>query len=287
MDRFSVFVPKLLPRDEPSVSKLCSCPGCGQAVATRLIGKAMQDLGRYPYGTPRTGLYAAAFPYRQWQFAAKGKTGSAALKVKGKKVYALAGESGTFDDIFPFLAEAGRKGNRFLYICFFNEAGIERHKTASSSGDYPDSTKSFIQRLADMQRLIDKVRAIKPDFLATACPAYPFDLIEKVKQAADCRGAGFLAVFVPCPTGCFYDPSQSLLSGRLAVETGFFPLYLLEGDRKKETITSGAMLPVTEYMKLQPGFSLISAAETDKVQKAVKKINKQARGSRPLNKKGI
>ena len=50
MDRFSVFAPRLLPAAEPFVAAMRSCPGCGQALAVRIIGKALADHGRYPYG---------------------------------------------------------------------------------------------------------------------------------------------------------------------------------------------------------------------------------------------
>ena len=113
--------------------------------------------------------------------------------------------------------------------------------------------------------------------MATACPSYPFDLIEKVHGALASR-ISFLAVFVPCPTGCLYDPSLGLRSGRLAVQTGFFPLFQRAGGKTAITVEPQPQAAVSAYLAMQPACS-VSADETARVQnmvnKTLKKLKKQ------------
>jgi len=275
MDLYSVYVPKLLPKTEPFSSKIHSCPGCGQAVAVRLIGKAMEDHKKYQYGTTGIEIHSATLPYKNWEFYPSKKSERSSQKIDEKKVLAVAGESGTFDDGLKMLIEARDKKRPFLYVCFINESGIERHKDVASKGYRPNPTKNFIQRFRDSQSIIEKAKAVKPDFMATACPSYSFDLIEKIKKALDCTGISFIAVFVTCPTGCFYDPSLSLRSGKLAVETGFFPLYRIEGGTVSAKVHTQCVPPLTEYMKLQPAFTVTSPDELKKIQDEVNRVTEK------------
>ena len=275
MDRYSVFVPKLLPSDEPFVAEGRSCPGCGQASAVRLIGKAMEDRGLSPYGETRIGLHDSSLPYGQWGFQRQEKQCAKQGKADAGRIAVMAGESGSLKDGLSLLKDAKAKGRPFLYICFLNEAGVERHKVSSSSGYGPDSTKNFIDRFRDMHLLAGRARALKPDYMATACPAYPFDLIGKVKKALASGGTGFIAVLAPCPSGCFYDPSLGLSSGRLAVETGLFPLYQIENNKIEVTVRIETAPKVMEYMKMQPLFALTEADEMEEVQKEVGRISRK------------
>ena len=267
MDRFSVFAPRLLPTAETFVSAMRSCPGCGQALAVRIIGKALTDHGRYPYGGVQPDINVAAFPYADWQTFPPRKLHPAESKIDTAQVLAVAGESGAFEDMFSLLQETRRAGSRLFVICFLNEAGIERHASPPAANYNHDSIKSFSERLDGMRMILDRVKSSQPDFMATACSSYPFDLIEKVHGALSSR-ISFLAVFVPCPTGCLYEPSLGLRSGRQAVQTGFFPLYQRAGGMTAITIEPQGQVPVSAYMAMQQAYS-ISVDETARVQDMV------------------
>lgn len=268
MDRFSVFAPKLLPTEESFVSALRSCPGCGQALAVRLIGKALGHTNRYPYGPAQHEVDTAGFPYARWNYFASEKLTRASAVINADKMKAVAIESGAFKDIAPLVREAAHKGRKLFTICFFNEAGIERHDDGPVPGYCHDTIKTFSERLDSMRGVLETARSFKPDFFATACPAYPFDLIEKVQKGLACGGTGFLAVFAPCPTGCLYDPATSLQSGKLAVQTGFFPLYQISGNGNRTTMTvvPRKVIPVAAYMKLQQGYIITGQDEVSAVQ---------------------
>ena len=279
MDRFSVFAPRLLPAAEPFVSALRSCPGCGQALAVRIIGKALTDHGRFPYGGVQPGVNVAAFPYADWQTFPPRQAQPSESKIDTAQVRAVAGESGAFEDMFSLLQDAKRSGSRLCVVCFFNEAGIERHGSISASNYNHDSIKNYSARLEGMYLILDRVRSSRPDFMATACASYPFDLIEKVRGALASR-ISFLAVFVPCPTGCLYDASLGLRSGRKAVQTGFFPLYQRAGGMTTITLEPKPLLPVAAYMAMQQAY-MVSPDETARVQGMVNTALKKLRQECP------
>jgi len=249
MDRYSVFAPKLLPQAEDFVAGLRSCPGCGQALAVRIIAKALAHSRRYPYGSPALQMRDSELPYSRWRLF-DGKSPAPAPDAAADRIAAAAGEAGSLDQGLALCAEARKKRQPFLYVCFFNESGIERHSASAGPGTYPDRTCGILERFERMQACLEEAQAAKPDYFATACPAYPFDCVEKISAALRCGGTGFIGVLVPCPTGCLYDPALSLESGRRAVETGLFPLY--ETVRGTSILTVAATAPASFYAQLQP-----------------------------------
>ena len=65
------------------------------------------------------------------------------------------------------------------------------------------------------------------------------------------KGPAYIHCFVTCPTG-WRSPSETCIKlGRLALETGIFPLYEVENGKYKMTYTPKEVRPVTDYLKLQ------------------------------------
>jgi len=91
-------------------------------------------------------------------------------------------------------------------------------------------------------------------YIATACPSYPFDLIEKVKNGLECSGNAFILVMTPCPTGWIFASNKTLDIGRRAVLTGYFPLYEVDKGKIRLTVNPKNRKPVQEYLALQKRF---------------------------------
>jgi pyruvate ferredoxin oxidoreductase beta subunit len=91
-------------------------------------------------------------------------------------------------------------------------------------------------------------------YVATANPSYPRDLIKKVNKAKTIRGAKYLHVYSVCPTGWRSAPERSIELGKLAVETGLFPLYEVENGQYKLTKKVSKIKPLDEYLKMQGRF---------------------------------
>jgi hypothetical protein len=108
-------------------------------------------------------------------------------------------------------------------------------------------------------------------YVATACSSYPFDLMAKVKKAAEVKGPAYVHVRSVCPTGWRHATDTTIQMGRLAVESGVFPLYEVENGKYKLTFDFPKLRPVKTYLKLQGRFRHLKDEEIDKIQKQVDK----------------
>ena len=82
-------------------------------------------------------------------------------------------------------------------------------------------------------------------YMATACPSYPYDLIDKVQHGQDSSGNAFILVMTPCPTGWMFAPDKTLEIGRQAVLTGYFPLFEVDGGKIQLTVQPKNRKPKT------------------------------------------
>jgi pyruvate ferredoxin oxidoreductase beta subunit len=95
-------------------------------------------------------------------------------------------------------------------------------------------------------------------YVATGCPSYPIDLVQKTKKAAAVQGPAYLHILSVCPTGWRSTPENSIKLGRLAVETGIFPLYEIEKGHYRLSVDFPKLRPLKEYTKLQGRFRHLS-----------------------------
>ena len=112
-------------------------------------------------------------------------------------------------------------------------------------------------------------------YVATACPSYPFDLIEKVKKAMATKGPAYLHVLSPCPTGWRYPPDLSIRMGRLAVEAGVFPLYEVENGKYKLNMDFPQLRPVRDYLAQQGRFRHLTEEEIELIQDGINREYKR------------
>jgi pyruvate ferredoxin oxidoreductase beta subunit len=108
-------------------------------------------------------------------------------------------------------------------------------------------------------------------YVATACPSYPVDLVQKAKKAADIKGPAYLHILSVCPTGWRSAPELSIKLGRLAVETGVFPLYEVENGKYRLNIDFPKLKPIKEYLKLQGRFRHLTESMIEEIEKRVHK----------------
>ena len=74
-----------------------------------------------------------------------------------------------------------------------------------------------------------------------------------------------------CPTGWRSAPDLSVRLGRLAVETGVFPLYEIEDGEYKMSLELPKLRPVEDYLKLQGRFRHLSEDTIKEIQERVVK----------------
>lgn len=296
MEKYAVYVPRLIEKKERFAPGHRACIGCGEALAVRLACKAMGDNVIIANATGCMEIVASQVPYTSWTLpwihtlfentAAVASGIEASLKVmkrKGRglstdaKVVAIAGDGGTSDIGIQALSGALERGHDFLYLCFDNEAYMNTGIQRSSSTPYGAATttspvgKMSIGQFSWKKNMPAIVVAHNIPYVATACPSYPFDLIEKVKKGLDTAGPAYVHIFSVCPVGWRSPPDLSVRIGRLAVETGIFPLYEVENGKYKMSLEPPELRPVTDYMKLQGRFRHLSPDDIDKIQTRVVK----------------
>jgi pyruvate ferredoxin oxidoreductase beta subunit len=145
----------------------------------------------------------------------------------------------------------------YLYICYdnegygntgqqFSEATPHAAKTSTSRGSrgFPGYKKDLFAIWA----------ANKPAYVATVIGAEPLDLAKKVQKAKVIKGPRFILALSPCPTGWDFDPQYSADIGKLAVDTGIWPLKEYENGKVVHTKMPHQRKPVEEYLKTQGRF---------------------------------
>ena len=106
-------------------------------------------------------------------------------------------------------------------------------------------------------------------YVATACPSYPFDLMDKVKKAASIEGPSYLHVLSPCPTGWRCPPNMAIRIGRMAVESGIFPIYEVENGEYKLNMDFPKLRPVKDYLMMQGRFRHLPNDAVESIQARV------------------
>jgi len=294
MENYGIYVSRLVPKKEGFAPGHRACIGCGEALAVRLACKAIGPNVIVANATGCMEVVSSQFPYTSWcmpwihtlfENAAAVASGiEAALKAmirkgklpdKGVKVVAMAGDGGTSDIGLQALSGALERGHDLLYICFDNEAymntGIQRSSATpfgASTTTSPAGTKSMGQ--STWKKNMPAIAAAHDiPYVATACHSYPFDLMDKVAKGVNTPGPAYIHILSVCPTGWRSAPDLSVRLGRLAVETGIFPLYEVENGSYKLSFEPDTFRPVQDYMSLQGRFRHLSEDTVKEIQDRV------------------
>ena len=271
-----------------------ACLGCAEALAVRLACKALGPNTIVVSATGCMEVVSSVLPETAWRIpwihtlfentAAVASGIEAGLKVltrKGKRpakevnVVAMAGDGATSDIGLQALSGALERGHDFLYICLDNEAYMNTGIQRSSATPYGASTTTAPAGTQSIGQVTWKKNmpaiAVAHDipYVATACPSYPFDLLEKVAKAAAIKGPTYVHIFSVCPTGWRCAPDLAIKIGRLAVQTRVFPLYEVENGRYKLGPGGANPRPVSEYLKLQGRFRHLSEDTIKEIQSRV------------------
>jgi pyruvate ferredoxin oxidoreductase beta subunit len=207
-------------------------------------------------------------------------------KREGINILAFGGDGGTFDIGFQALSGMLERGHDVKYICFDNEAYMNTGIQRCSSTPWGASTttspagKQSIGEQRPKKPIGAIVAAHDIPYTATATIAYSKDLRKKVRKALDTPGPAFLHILAPCPTGWRYDSEKTIELSRLAVQTGVFILWELEGGDMRNIKINKKLpnrKPVLEYLKLQGRFRHIvkDEAQVAEIQRQVDEKCKQ------------
>lgn len=253
-----------------------ACAGCGQAIGARLV---LDVAGSNTIVANNTGcleVFSTTYPQSAWNVpwihslfenaAAVASGIEAALVYLGKKdvvnVIAQAGDGGTADIGLQALSGMWERGQDILYVCYDNEAyentGVQRSGLSpygANTTTSPPGTKS-IGNIRPKKPMPEIAVAHGIPYVATASVGFPQDLQRKVKKAISIKGPKYLQVHVPCPLGWRHESGLTYEIGKLAVETGLYPLIEYENGLligRRQIVPK----PVEEYLKVQGRFKHI------------------------------
>lgn len=289
MDSFSAFVPNLLPKNEPFIPGRRSCKGCGKAIATRIAAKAVYEIsiGTIPMMYSDTsGSYS--FPYDQFDTTVMIRQ---CIKQLRERSIHTARRSGVLEQsnqkvVFVIdrrvftqhplvLADFMSQEQGMLCLCLDNEFYL--HEIITRSGPQPLIVNEVPHRFSagDIERVFqEKNNPLGTceelcSYYATACPSFPFDLIEKVRKGLSISGNAFILILTPCPTGWIFPPRLTKQVGYRAVQTGYFPLYEKQNGKLRLTQQPKKIAPLYDYLSLQKRFFTFPAAMMQYLQDAV------------------
>jgi pyruvate ferredoxin oxidoreductase beta subunit len=293
-EKLNVYAVRTLTQKEYFAPGHRACQGCAEALAVRLVAKA---LGRNVIIASATGcmeIVSSPLPFTSWRVpwfhvafentAAVASGIESALKIlmrKGripkKKIVtmAMAGDGGTADIGLQALSGALERGHDMIYVCTDNEAYMNTGIQRSSSTPFGASTttspagKVKLGQITWKKNMPAIAAAHNIPYVATACPSYPIDLVQKVKKAADMEGPAYLHILSVCPTGWRSLPEDSIKLGRMAVETGVFPLYEVERGQYRLNVDFPKLRPIKEYIKLQGRFRHLTDSMIEEIEKRI------------------
>lgn len=291
---FKGFNLKNLPEVEPVSPGHRACQGCGEVLALR---QAMKALGTDVVVCSATGcmeIITSPFPQTAWRVpwlhvafenaAAVASGAEAAYKAMNRKgaikspntvFVGYGGDGATADIGMQALSGALERGHNFIYFCFDNEAymntGIQRSSSTpygASTTTSPAGAKSIGQTTWKKNMAAIAVAHGAP-YVATASPAFPMDLMNKVKKASLVPGPAYIHIYSPCPTGWRCGIEESIEVAKLAVQSKVFPLYEVIDGQYFLSRKVAKPKPITDYFKIQRRFRHLTDAEVQKIQARV------------------
>jgi len=295
VQNFEIFVPKLVEKREFFSSGHRACQGCGEVLALRLLLKGLGEDAIIANATGCMEIISSAYPFTAWMHpyihvafenaaavASGVEAAVKALRRKGKiadrevVVAATAGDGGTADIGLQALSGAVERGHKFIFFCLDNEAYMNTGIQRSSQTPFMAATttspagKAIKGQRTGKKNMPEIMVAHGISYVATACPSYPVDLLQKVEKAKTVDGPAYIHVFSVCPTGWRSPSHETVKLGRLAVESGVFPLYEVENGKYRITVEMPEKRrPVSDYLKAQGRFRHLGPEDVEKIQALV------------------
>lgn len=255
-----------------------ACAGCGQMIAARVVVEALGPNVIIANTTGCLEVTTTSYPESAWgmpwihslfENASAVASGIiAALKQKGDKktkVVAQGGDGGAFDIGIGLISGMWERDENILYICYDNESyantGIQASAAtpwAASTTTTPAGSGPTIDAIGSHQRKKDMIAialAHSLPYVAQSTSGFLEDITRKVKKAITIKGPSYIQILTPCVPGWKIESNQAIKMGKLAAQTGLYPLLEYEDGQLINTLKiPKPQLKVDEYLKLQGRF---------------------------------
>ena len=219
------------------------CPGCGSLLGLKLLLQSLDNIILVNATGSLTPFINVNVPFIHAGLNASATARGVARSLNEKNkptVVVFAGDGATALHLNSLL----NSNEDILYVCA-NDYGY-------TAIDY-QLGKGFAKQLANTA-----------SYSATACVAYPQDYITKLKKATAMNGFKFIDLLCPCPVSWGYEPSNTMEVGRVAVETGIWPLYEIEKGNVNLTKRPNRLEPVENLGHVEKKIILPSQDEVNR-----------------------
>jgi len=268
-----------------------ACAGCGQMVAAQAVMRGLNKNVIIANATGCLEVTTTAYPQSAWglpwihslfENAASVASGiRAALNKKNDritKVVVQGGDGGTYDIGLGLISGMWERGENILYICYDTEAYSNTGIQASGATPYGAATTTTPEGLKAIgstqvkKDMLAIALAHGVKYVAQASTGFPDDITRKVKKALAVSGPSYLQILSPCIPGWKINNDEAVLMGKLAVQTGLYPLLeYTDGKLNTSSINlSFKAKPVTEYLKKQGRFKHLKPRDIVTIQKLAK-----------------
>ena len=267
-----------------------ACAGCGQMIAANAVSETLGDNVIIANSTGCLEVTTTPYPTSAWKlpwihslFENSSAIASgilAALKKQKKdkkiKVVAQGGDGGTFDIGFGLISGMWERGENILYICYDTEAysntGIQASGAtpwAASTTTTPSGIGNSIDAIGSHQQKKNMVEIALTHglkYVAQSTAGFPEDIKRKVKKALETEGPSYIQILSPCIPGWKVGPETAVKLGKLAVQTGLYPLIEYVDGQLINNFKITKKIKVEEYLKLQGRFRHLWTTQQGKKQ---------------------
>jgi len=265
-----------------------ACAGCGQLSAVQAVMRGLDKNTIIANATGCLEVTTTAYPQSAWglpwihslfENAAAVASGiKAALNQKKDtttKVLVQAGDGGTYDIGFGLISGMWERSENILYICYDTEAYSNTGIQASGATPYGASTTTTPSGTVSIgstqvkKDMLAVALAHGLKYVAQSTAGFPDDITNKIKKALQIEGPSYLQILAPCMPGWQIANDEAILMGRLAVQTGLYPLLeYTDGHLSASSIKTGFQAkPVGEYLKGQGRFKHLRPEDISTIQK--------------------
>lgn len=265
-----------------------ACAGCGQLVAAQAVMRGLNKNVIISNATGCLEVTSTAYPQSAWGLpwihslfenaAAVGSGINAALKQKNNKqtkVVVQGGDGGTYDIGIGLISGMWERGENILYVCYDTEAYSNTGMQASGATPYGSSTTTTpdgTQAIGSTQVKKDMIAialAHGVKYAAQSTAGYPDDITAKIKKALATAGPSYIQILSPCAPGWKIGSQEAVLMGKLAAQTGLYPLLEYENGKLSASSINSKFTakPVEEYLKKQGRFKHLKPENIAIIQK--------------------
>jgi len=234
-----------------------ACAGCGQLSAVQSVMRALNKNVIIANATGCLEVTTTPYPQSAWNLpwihslfenssaVASGiSAASKQQKNKNTKVLVLAGDGGTFDIGLGLISGMWERKDNVLYICFDTESYSNTGYQASGATPYGASTSTSPDGECQNKKncpaggnnlqkkdMIKIALAHNIPYVAQSTAGYPDDIYNKVKKGLEIKGPGYIQILAPCIPGWGIKSDEAVYMGKLAVQSGIYPLLEYENGQ--------------------------------------------------------